>query len=64
MKTEILDVNGYKVFVETNVCANATHIKFISTFSGAKEPDGEYTKFEIVLDQESLDKLKKAIDGS
>jgi len=62
MKTLITSVNNYKLYVDTNIDEAGKHsIKFISTFSGARDPDGEYTKFEMYLSDDALQRLKDAL---
>lgn len=62
MKTLLLNNAGYELSVDVTEIGDVYHVKFVSTFSGSKDPAGEHTKFEMFLNKESLSTLRNALD--
>jgi len=64
MKTLINDNKGYKTFVKTSeVLKPEGHIEleFLTVWDNSKYPEGEQTKYRIVLNPEELDRLKETL---
>lgn len=61
MKKLISENSGYKVWVElTNLDypKGMTHVKFLTTYDDAKDPNSEYVKFSMSLSDKELKLLK------
>ena len=62
MKTLLVENKGYKLYIDVQHDDSEKRcIKFVSTFDGARNPDAEYTKFEMFLDDDAVAKLKTAL---
>lgn len=60
-KKLISDVGGMKTFVEVRNVAAPSNMKYIrvSTFyDGAKDPNGERTRFDMCMEEEHFQNLK------
>jgi hypothetical protein len=58
IEVQEVNENVYTLFAESNTIDDITCVRFISTWSGAKQPDGEHKKFEMCLDKQSVERLK------
>jgi hypothetical protein len=64
MKTLINDNNGYKTYVKTQKVLKPEgyiQIEFTTVWENAKYPEGEQTKYRIVLSPDDIEKLKKSL---
>lgn len=67
MKRLISDVGGMKTFLEIRDIETPANMKYIrvSTFyDGAKDPNGERTRFDMCLEEEHFQTLKDIINGA
>jgi hypothetical protein len=65
MKKLISDVGGMKTFLEIRDIETPANMKYIrvSTFyDGAKDPNGERTRFDMCLEQDQFQTLKDFIN--
>jgi hypothetical protein len=61
MKKLISDVGGMKTFVEVRKLDNPINMKYIrvsSLYDGAKDPNGERTRFDMCLNDPEFETLK------
>lgn len=62
---EVIDIHGqsYKLFLELNDSKTKDYvdIRFFSTFSGAKDPNAEQTKWKTTLPIESILDLSDSV---
>lgn len=61
MKKLISENSGYKVWVELtdlDYPKGMTHIKFLTTYDDAIDPNAEYVKFSMTLSDKELKLLK------
>ena len=65
MKKLLSDVGGMKTFIEIRKLDNPTNMRYIrvSTFyDGAKDPNGERTRFDMCMEEEHFQTLKEFIN--
>lgn len=66
MKTQISDSGDYKVFVEVNEYLRSNgnvHVKFLTKWEKAKNPEEEQTKFQMILSPQELENLRSLLNG-
>lgn len=63
MKLISEETNCYRYFVEVNDVGNQKHIKFLTNFSGAKDPQGLHKKLEMFLEKEEFERLKTILNS-
>jgi hypothetical protein len=65
MKRLLSDVGGMKTFVEIrklDTPASMRYIRVSTFYDGAKDPNGERTRFDICLEEEHFQVLKEFIN--
>lgn len=53
----------YKYYIEISDVRNQKHIKFLTNFSGAKDPDGLHKKLEFFLEKEEFERFKTILNS-
>jgi hypothetical protein len=64
MKTMISENGGYQVFAELRECSTPKglyQLRFLSKWADAKNPNDEQVLTELMLTEESIDKLWKML---
>jgi hypothetical protein len=68
MKKLISNSGGYQMYAELRPIelskANELELRFTTVYEDAKDPTDEQVKFQLILDQATLDNLKEVLSGT